>query len=113
MGAIFFLVGSSIILFGRLKDKKVKYLRKKGIPIKTKFQSVETNDSFEVNGRNPYQICVQWKNPATSELHLFNSDNIWFDPTDHIKNDEITVLIEKGNPEKYHVDISFLPKLAD
>lgn len=112
IGSVFFLVGISIILFGSLKGKKIEYLRKNGIPIKAKFQSVETNGSIEVNGKNPYQICVQWKNPATSELHVFNSDNIWFDPTDHINSDEITVLIEKDNPQKYHVDISFLPKVA-
>lgn len=112
LGSILFLAGFSIILFGYLKGKKIKYLRKNGIPIKAKFQSVETNGSLEVNGRNPYQIYVQWKNPATSELHIFNSDNIWFDPTDHINNDEITVLIEKNNPKIYHVDISFLPKIA-
>lgn len=112
MGSVFFLVGISIILFGVLKGKKIEYLRKNGIPIKAKLQSVEINSSLEVNGRNPYQICVQWKNPATSELHIFNSDNIWFDPTEHMDNDEITVLIEKNNPKKYHVDISFLPKVA-
>lgn len=112
LGAVFFLVGISIILFGSLKRKKIEHLKKNGIAIKAKFQSVETNRSLDVNGRNPYQICVQWKNPATSELHVFNSDNIWFDPTDHINNDEITVLIDKDNPKKYHVDISFLPKVA-
>jgi hypothetical protein len=112
IGAVFFLVGFSIILFGSIKGKKIEYLRKNGIPIKAKVQSVKTNDSFEVNGRNPYQIYAQWKNPATSELHIFSSENIWFDPTDHIKNDEITVLIEKDNPNKYYVDISFLPKVA-
>ncbi len=113
MGSVFFLAGLSIILYGSIKGKKIEYLRKNGIPIKAKFQSVEINSSLKVNGRNPYQICVQWKNPTTSELHVFNSENIWFDPTDHINNDEITVLIEKDNPKKYYVDISFLPKIAD
>ncbi|MCP3941121.1 MAG: DUF3592 domain-containing protein [Desulfobacteraceae bacterium] len=112
MGSIFFLMGFLIILFGSLKNKKKEYLRKNGIPINAKFQSVEINDSLSMNGRNPYQICAQWKNPSTSEIHLFNSENIWFDPTDHINNDEIIVLIEKDNPKKYYVDTSFLPKVA-
>lgn len=112
LGAVFFIVGFSIILFGRIKDKNIEYLKKNGVPIRAKFQSVEVNGSLEVNGRNPYQICVQWKNPTTSELHIFNSENLWFDPTDHINNDDITVLIEKDNPKKYYVDISFLPKVA-
>ncbi len=113
LGTVFFIVGFSIIFFGNLKDKKIKYLKRNGIPVRAKFQSVEINDSLEVNDRNPYQICVQWKNPTTSELHVFNSENIWFDPTVHISNEEITVLIERNNPKKYYVDISFLPKVAD
>lgn len=112
LGSVFFLVGFSIILLGSLKGKKIEYLRKNGIPIKAKFQNVEINGSLEVNGRNPYKICAQWKTPTTSEIHLFSSENIWFDPTEHINTDEITVLIERDNPKKYHVDISFLPKIA-
>lgn len=112
MGSVFFLIGLSIILFGASKNKKVKYLKEKGTPVVAKFQSVEVNPRIEFNGKNPYQICAQWINPATSKLHIFNSDNIWFDPTNHIDREEITVLIEEGNPSKYHVDISFLPRNA-
>ena len=112
LGSLFLLVGFLIILVSALRGKKVKYLKQNGIPIEAKFQSVEINGSLEVNGRNPYQIFAQWKNPMTSELHIFKSENLWFDPTDHINQEGITVLIEKDNPNKYYVDISFLPKLA-
>lgn len=112
LGSAFFLIGVSILLLGALKGKKIEHLRKNGISIKAKFQSVEINDSLKVNGKSPYQICAQWQNPTTAELHIFNSENIWFDPTDHINTDEITVLIEKDNPKKHYVDISFLPKVA-
>lgn len=112
MGVIFFLIGFSIFLVGHLKTRKIEYLRNNGTKVNTKFQSVEANGALEVNGRNPYQIYTQWENPKTSELHLFKSENIWFDPTNHIDRDEIIVLIERNNPKKYYVDISFLPKLA-
>lgn len=45
-------------------------------------------------------------------MHVFVSDCIWFDPTDHIDTDELTVLIDKDSPKKYYVDISFLPEVA-
>ncbi|MCW8125522.1 DUF3592 domain-containing protein [Microbulbifer halophilus] len=112
LGAVFSLVGLSIILFGKLKGRKIKYLKENGISVNAKFTGVELNSSLEVNGRHPYRISAQWKNPATSEIHIFNSENIWFDPSDHIDIDELTVLIEKDNPKKYHVDTSFLPKVA-
>ena len=112
MGAVFFLIGFLMIVFGKLKNKKIDYLKKNGVAIQTKFQSVEFNTRLEVNGRNPYLIVTQWTDPATNELYVFNSENIWFDPSDHIQ-EEISVLIEKDNPKKYYVDISFLPKVAN
>jgi len=112
LGSVFFIVGFSIISFGKIKANKIEYLKMNGISVIAKYQSVEINQSLEVNGKNPYKICAQWTNPTTSELHVFSSDDIWFDPTDHIVNDEISVLMEKDNPKKYYVDISFLPKVA-
>ena len=112
LGAVFFLVGFSIFLFGYLKNKKDEYLKTYGSPIFTKFESVGLNESFTVNGRHPYQVTTQWKNPQTNQLHIFKSDNIWFDPTDHINTEDIVVLIDKKNPKKYFMDISFLPEVA-
>ena len=45
-------------------------------------------------------------------MHVFESDNVWFDPTSYVKGRKITVFIENDNPKKYLVDLSFLPKLA-
>jgi len=112
IGFIFFLVGFSIILVGMFSNKKVEFLKKNGMPIKAKFTGVDINGSLTVNGRNPFKISAQWTCPEKSELYIFRSDNIWFDPSDHIENEEITVLIEKGNPKKYWMDVSFLPKIV-
>ncbi|MNH47046.1 hypothetical protein D3C79_1101060 [compost metagenome] len=73
---------------------------------------MEWNTRISVNGRHPYVIRSQWLNPRTSEVHLFESDNIWFDPSDYLKDESISVFIDKKNPKKYHVDITFLPKIA-
>ena len=67
----------------------------------------------EVNGAHPFRIVTQWRNPETSKLHVFRSDNLWFDPSEHIKTQTITVFIDQGNPKKYFVDVSFIPKLVD
>lgn len=112
IGLVFLLIAVFTLVFGLLKNKKVVYLKKNGVPVTAKFQSVDINSTYEINGKHPYQISAQWKNPATSELHIFKSENIWFDPTDHISQDHVTVLIEKDNPKKYYMDISFLPKVA-
>lgn len=110
LGSVFFLIGFSIILYGYLKQKKAQYLLSNGMPLQTKIEQIAINTSIDINGRNPYQIISQWLEPSSQELYIFKSDNIWFDPSDYITSEMITVLIEVGNPKKYHMDISFLPK---
>ncbi|MFH6935069.1 DUF3592 domain-containing protein [Flavobacterium sp. FlaQc-30] len=109
LGTVFFLIGFGIILFGILKQRKTQYLRDNGKRIETKFVQVHLNYGMAVNGRNPFQISSQWLNPQTNEMYVFESDNIWFDPTEFIKSDIIKVMIDPSNPKKYYMDISFLP----
>jgi hypothetical protein len=113
LGGVFFLVGIGIILVGTLRGRTDEYLKKHGTPIDTEFQSVELNEMLSVNGRHPFRILTQWQNPSTSELHIFKSNNLWFDPSNYIKSKKITVFIERNNPRKYCVDLSFLPHLAE
>ena len=61
----------------------------------------------------PYAIFAQWYDPATNNIHVFKSQSIWFDPTDHAEiGDGIEVLIDANNPKRYYVDVSFLPEMA-
>ena len=112
LGGVFFLVGSGIVLASLLKSRKDEFLIKNGMRLETDYQSVEQNTALSVNGRHPFRVLTQWQNPATSELHVFKSNNLWFDPSSYIKSKKITVFIEKNNPKNYFVDLSFLPRLA-
>lgn len=100
-------------LVGRLKIRKIKHLRQQGQVVQANYQSVNVNHSFSINGRHPYLIVCQWLNPTTGVLHRLESDNIWFDPTPYISSDKIKVFVDRKNPGKYHVDLSFLPESAD
>jgi hypothetical protein len=110
-GFILFAIGGAIFVFDKKKSNIISYLKQNGTRIESDFQSVGLNTSLAVNGRNPYTIVSQWQNPATSKLHIFTSDDIWFDPTDFIKTDKIKVLIDRNDPKKYQVDLSFLPEV--
>ena len=112
LGTVFFLIGGAILIFSRNKKKLKEHLKLEGKRIEADIQSVGLNTSYAVNGRNPFQIIAQWQNPSTSKLHIFKSDNLWFDPSDFLKEETITVLIDKRNPNKYWVDTSFLPEVA-
>lgn len=113
LGGVFFTTGFSLVLYTRTKHLKTAQLQVAGVAVKANYQSVERNASLTVNGKHPFKITAQWINPATGELHIFESDNIWFDPTNYIKTEQLTVLIENGNPKKYSMDVDFLPKMVN
>jgi hypothetical protein len=112
LGGVFTLVGVGIIFGTRFMRLRAEALRTSGVPIETAFQSVELNTSLSVNGRHPFRVLTQWQNPTTSQIHVFHSGNVWFDPTTYLTDKRIVVYIERGNPKKYFVDLSFLPTLA-
>ncbi|MGF1519101.1 MAG: DUF3592 domain-containing protein [Nodosilinea sp.] len=113
LGSIFSTVGACFLIVPMLKGGEEKYLKQQGTPIETDFKSVEINTAYSVNGKHSFQIVTQWQNPSTTEIHVFESNNLWYDPSEFITRKRITVFIEKENPKKYYVDLSFLPKLAE
>lgn len=113
LGSVFFLIGAGLMLVPMLKRRRDDYLKRHGTPIETEFQRVELNEALSVNGRHPFRIVTQWQNPVTSQMHVFESGNLWHDPTEYVESDRIRVFIEKSNPKKYVVDLSFLPDLAN
>lgn len=112
LGSGFSFVGAAIVLGLGSRKAADPALRLSGMSIQTDFQGVERDTSYGAGGGHPFLVVTQWKNPATGEIHLFHSDPVWYDPTAHIKAGKITVYIERGNPDKYFMDTSFLPKLA-
>ncbi len=113
IGATFFLIGAGIFIAGRMKARKVADLQLNGMTIQAKITGINLNTSSKSGGISPFVIHAQWQNPATSQIHIFCSDDIWFDPTEFIRSDVINVLIDRNDPSRYSVDTSFLPKLAD
>ena len=107
---VFFLIIGGTIYYLLWKKRKDKYLKKYGMPIETDFLRVEPNTNLEVNGRHPFRVLTQWKNPLTNDMHIFHSDNIWFDQSKYIEGTKVIVYIERNNPKKYYLDLSFLPK---
>jgi hypothetical protein len=112
LGTLFGVIGGGILYVRRSFAQRAEDLRRRGMPIQTDYQGVEQNRGLQVNGRSPWCIVTQWKNPTTGELHLFRSANLWFDPTAHIQGRQITVYVDRKNPKRYYMDVSFLPKLA-
>ena len=113
LGAVFTSVGG-IPLYLRVKrEKLVEWLKLNGRPIQADFTGVRLQTNYEVNGRNPWRITAQWLNPATQQIQLFQTENLWFDPTACVTSKTLSVLIDPENPKRYWIDTSFLPQLAN
>ena len=113
MGFIFAAVGLSMIWFPYRRKQDIELLKTSGSPVLAEFTGVERNTSLSVNGRNPWQVHAKWHNPTTNEIHLFASDNIWFDPSDYMTEKHLTVFVDDADADRYYIDLSFLPKVAD
>ena len=113
LGLVFAAIGLGMIFVRRRGRKRAEWLRQHGRRMKTAFKGVELNQSLRVNGRSPYQIVSQSSDPASNAVRLFQSENIWFDPSEYIRGEVIEVLVDPNDPKKYVMDISFLPKLDE
>jgi hypothetical protein len=91
---------------------EAKRLRAEGRRLMATFQDVIVDGSSEINGRNPYRIVTQWHDSVSNEVHVFESEPLCFNPRDHIPSTEISVYVDPLDMTRYHMDTSFLPRLA-
>ncbi len=115
LGALFAAIGGGMLGFRAARRRRAEELRLHGRRVQARLQSVELNTSLSVNGAHPWRIVCQWQDPTTGLVHLFKSENLWFDPTPYVRAREgetLTVFVDPRNPRRHHVDVSFLPRLA-
>lgn len=110
IGVIVLIMG--IALFAITKKPNVEKFKREGTSVKAVITEIGLNTLIDINNKSPYKINAQWHDKLNNTVHVFSSENIWFDPSPYVNNDEITVYIMKNNPKKYYMDISFLPKKA-
>ena len=97
----------------RRSRRKHEWLRSNGSSVQADLERVELNTSVQVNGTSPYRIVCQWLNPMTNQVHVFKSENLWFDPSKYVTGNSVQVLIDPDNPRRYWVETGFLPKIAE
>jgi hypothetical protein len=112
LGSVFTLVGAIPLYLRLRRDRLSEWLKANGQAVQAFVSGVQLRTNFEVNGRNPYRISAQWTDSSTNRIHLFNSENLWFDPGPYMSSSKtITVLFDPKNPKRYWMDTTFLPKL--
>jgi hypothetical protein len=112
MGLTFGGAGGGYWAWYLAKLRRGSWLQGHGRPVDADIVDIGVDRSLTVNGRSPWRITAQWLDPSGDKLHLFKSDHIWFDPEPFVDGDKIRVLIDPQNPDRYSIDLSFLPELA-
>ncbi len=112
LGGVFFAIGAGAVLFVMFQARQAADLTCNGKRLLTTVQRVELNENLRVNGRNPYRVLTQWQNPATGKTRIFHSNNVWFDPSAYLNGRDISVFVGRDDPNRYYVDLSFLPESA-
>jgi hypothetical protein len=112
-GAVFAGIPSGILLAQARGRSRARWLKENGRRISTKFERVEPNYRIRINYQNPYRIISVGQDPFTNQIRVFQSYNLWRDPTPLIGDRSIDVLIDPNNPKRYWLDTDFLGDMAD
>lgn len=107
----FALFGAIMLLVRARQQRRQAQVRLTGTRVDVPVQGVERNTSIRVNGRSPWRVVAQWRHPQTGLVHLFYSDNLWFDPSAYLA-ETIPVVLDRQNPKRYWMDLSSLPEMA-
>ncbi len=95
------------------KRRMWRWLEENGMPVEADFIEVGKDYSLKVNGRSPWVLRAQWQHPLTQEVHVFESEHIWFDPTPFTGDRRtLTVRVDADDPKRHRIDLGFLPKKA-
>lgn len=111
-GVLWLLIGGVPLLIRHLRRRRYRDLLRHGRPIVTAFHSVEVVGNINVQGRNPYVLITEWRNPVSQQLVRFRSHQVWDDPTGKARNRMITVVVDPNNFRRYVMDLSFLKQSA-
>ena len=114
VGVVFSGVGLGIFGYRVVARRGRQWLLSHSRLIITDFKGIELNERVSLrrgsNVQHPFRIISEWYDSSLGQLCRFESENLWFNPEDHISSDPIQVYIDPNNPRKYYMDVSFLPK---
>ncbi len=90
------------------------WLRAHGLRVQGDSPRVVYCDDIDVQGSSPFRAEVDVLDPARNEVRVLHSEYVWFDPAPYlVGRDTLDVYLDPKRPERYLVDLSFLPRRAD
>ncbi len=105
MGVIFMLISGMPMLKMISKSSFKNKLMKTGRPIYATVVAISHNPLVTVNGQHPFTILCKYEDPGTGTKYMFESDNIWVDPSPIYPVDStIQVMVDEKTYDNYYVN---------
>lgn len=105
VGLLLFITGGALVAHEWAKQRRVDRLLERGTPVQADITGVEVDRRVSSNYRHPYILVCQRRMPDGS-MRMFYSGHIWYDPTDSLTANTVTVFLNPKDDRKYYVDLS-------
>jgi len=110
LGSLFGGIGGGYWGWKLLLRRRDAWLDRHGEWITARIVDIYLDDFASVNSQKPWRIRAQWQDPLGTAVCVFTSRILWFDPGPFLKDQEIGVLIDRRDPQRYKFDLSSLPQ---
>ena len=116
IGTVF--VGVSAIIVRRTRrppsKEDVQWLRRHGRPVQGRSPRAVYCADVTVQDSSPFRVEVDVDEPERDQVRVLASEYVWFDPAPYLEDREsLDVYVDPDDPERYLVDVSFLPSKAE
>jgi hypothetical protein len=94
---------------GRKKEKSENIFRTAGRKVEAHILKIDKDMTVTIQKKNPYCIDCRWVDSITGKEYTHTIRYVWKDPKILlVGRNSIDVYIDRNDPEKYFMDISFL-----
>ena len=106
LGLLFFCLGVGMLLWRARRQKQQAALLENGQRIWADIVEVGPDLRVQFNGRCPFIILCEAKNPADGEVYTFTSEGLWFDPSSCLEGRrQLPVYVDPDNWKHHAVDL--------
>lgn len=111
MGGLPAGIGGTLLWLARRNRRRLEGLRLTGRRVLARITAITVDRSTSVNGRHPWCIEAECRDPESGAARQFRSVHIWSDPAPFVDR-VVAVFVDARDPRRYAVDLDFLPAHA-
>lgn len=112
-GGIALAIGIVLLISCRKATQKKRRLLERGESVLAEITDFPLDYSIMVNGWPTYRVECSYLDPRTGTVHVFQSDNLRFDPSRYVTQRTVRVYVDKSAGfDDYYVDVdAILPDI--